>query len=43
MAGDRELETIHSLWERYLRNAVEDLPILTFGPHPAYKKQAALL
>ena len=42
-AGDRELETIHALWERYLRNAVEDLPDLTFGPHPAHENQPALL
>ncbi len=42
-AGDRELSTIHALWERYLRNAVEDLPNLTFGPHPAHDKQPALL
>ena len=43
LAGDRELETIHALWERYLRNAVEDLPDLTFAPHPAIEKQTVLL
>ena len=43
MAGDRELETIHALWERSLRNAVEDLPDLTFGPHPAHEAQSVLL
>jgi putative proteasome-type protease len=43
MAGDRELETIHALWERYLRNAVEDLPDLTFGPHQAHDNQTVLL
>ena len=42
-AGDRELETIHALWERYLRNADEDLPDLTFGPHPAHDNQTVLL
>ena len=40
---DPELATIHALWERSLRNAVEDLPDLTFGPHPAHKSQPALL
>ena len=42
-AGDRELETIHALWERSLRNAVEDLPDLTFGAHPEYDRQSVLL
>ena len=42
-AGDRELETIHTLWERSLRNAVEDLPDLTFGPHPSHSNQPVLL
>jgi putative proteasome-type protease len=42
-AGDRELETIHALWERYLRNAVEDLPDLSFGPHRAHENHPALL
>jgi len=40
---DPELATIHALWERALRNAVEDLPDLTFGPHPAHENQPALL
>lgn len=43
MAGDRELETIHALWERSLRNAVEDLPDLTFAPHPDHDPQSVLL
>ena len=42
-AGDRELETIHALWERSLRNAVEDLPDLTFAPHPSFVEQKVLL
>ena len=42
-AGDRELETIHALWERSLRNAVEDLPNLSFGPHPDHENQTVLL
>jgi putative proteasome-type protease len=42
-AGDRELETIHALWERSLRNAVEDLPDLTFGRHPTDELQTALI
>jgi len=40
---DPELETIHALWERSLRNAVEDLPDLTFTRHPAEEAQPALL
>ena len=43
MASDRELETIHALWERSLRNAVEDLPDLTFSPHPDHDSQSILL
>ena len=43
MARDHELEAIHALWERYLRNAVEDLPDLTFSPHPAHENQPVLL
>jgi putative proteasome-type protease len=42
-SGDRELEAIHALWERSLRNAVEDLPDLTFGSHPDHEEQPALL
>jgi putative proteasome-type protease len=42
-ASDRELEAIHALWERSLRNAVEDLPDLTFGSHPDHEEQPALL
>ena len=42
-AGDRELETIHALWERSLRNAVEDLPDLTFAPHPSFVEQKVLI
>jgi putative proteasome-type protease len=42
-ADDRELETIHALWERSLRNAVEDLPDLTFERHPTQEIQAILL
>ena len=40
---DRELAAIHALWERSLRHAVEDLPDLSFGPHPAHEEQAVLL
>jgi putative proteasome-type protease len=40
---DRELTAIHTLWERSLRNAVEDLPDLSFEPHPAHKEQGVLL
>jgi putative proteasome-type protease len=40
---DPELETIHALWERSLRNAVEDLPDLTLSRHPAEETQAVLL
>jgi len=40
---DSELATIHALWERSLRNAVEDLPDLNFSPHPAHEAQAVLL
>jgi len=40
---DPELATIHALWERSLRNAVEDLPDLSFSPHPAHDAQAVLL
>ena len=43
LAGDRELETIHALWERSLRNAVEDLPDLSFNPHPEHDRQSVLL
>ena len=42
-AQDPELETIHALWERSLRNAVEDLPDLSFAQHPAHATQPALL
>ena len=42
-AQDAELDTIHALWERSLRNAVEDLPDLTFSRHPAEESQPALL
>ena len=41
--GDRELETIHALWERSLRHAVEDLPDLSFEAHPTYDAQKPLL
>ena len=34
---DPELETIHALWERSLRHAVEDLPDLNFERHPAHQ------
>ena len=40
---DTELETIHALWERSLRNAVEDLPDISFAPHPAEQAQTVLL
>ena len=40
---DPELETIHALWERSLRNAVEDLPDLSFDRHPAHDAQPVLL
>jgi putative proteasome-type protease len=40
---DPELETIHALWERSLRNAVEDLPDITLDPHPEHLTQPALL
>jgi len=40
---DPELETIHALWERSLRNAVEDLPDLNFDRHPAHDSQPVLL
>ncbi len=43
LAGDRELETIHALWERYLRNAVEDLPDLSFAWDRSVEAQQALL
>jgi len=39
---DPELATIHALWERSLRNAVEDLPNLHFGPHPNDEVQTVL-
>jgi putative proteasome-type protease len=42
-AGDRELEVIHAMWERSLRNAVEDLPDLTFDRHPSHENQRVLL
>jgi len=42
-AGDRELETIHAMWERSLRNAVEDLPDLSFDVHPTHELQKVLL
>jgi putative proteasome-type protease len=42
-ADDRELETIHALWERSLRHAVEDLPDLAFERHPTQEIQAILL
>jgi putative proteasome-type protease len=40
---DPELMSIHALWERSLRSAVEDLPDLHFSPHPAHATQPALL
>jgi len=40
---DPELETIHALWERALRNAVEDLPDVTLSHHPAEDAQAVLI
>jgi len=40
---DPELETIHALWERSLRHAVEDLPDLNFDRHPSPQRQPALL
>jgi putative proteasome-type protease len=42
-ANDPELDTIHALWERSLRNAVEDLPDIALEPHPAHQTQPALL
>jgi putative proteasome-type protease len=40
---DPELETIHALWERSLRHAVEDLPDLSFDQHVAPIQQPVLL
>jgi putative proteasome-type protease len=40
---DPDLAIIHALWERSLRNAVEDLPDVNFDPHPAHRAQPALL
>ena len=40
---DPELETIHALWERSLRNAVEDLPDITLSHHPAEDAQTVLI
>jgi putative proteasome-type protease len=42
-ADDHELEHIHALWERSLRNAVEDLPDLNFKRHPSQNAQPALI
>ncbi len=42
-AGDRELETIHAMWERSLRNAVEDLPDLRFDRQSMRDSQPSLL
>ncbi len=42
-AGDRELETIHAMWERSLRNAVEDLPDLRFDRPGSRDSQPSLL
>src|SRR5271155_3683924 len=41
--GDRELETIHALWERSLRHAVEDLPDIHLEPHPTAAIQTVLV
>ncbi len=41
--GDAELETIHALWERSLRHAVEDLPDVHTEGHPAMERQPALV
>src|SRR5271154_6998410 len=38
-----DLAIIHALWERSLRNAVEDLPDVSFDEHPAHQTQPALL
>jgi putative proteasome-type protease len=40
---DPELMAIHALWERSLRNAVEDLPDLVFGSHPSHEEQPVLI
>jgi putative proteasome-type protease len=40
---DPELATIHALWERALRHAVEDLPDISFEPHPSEQKQTVLI
>jgi len=42
-AGDAELETIHALWERSLRHAVEDLPDVHMAGHPEINLQGALV
>jgi putative proteasome-type protease len=42
-ASDPELETIHALWERSLRHAVEDLPDVHLLPHPAIDAQGVLV
>lgn len=42
-ASDPELETIHALWERSLRHAVEDLPDLRFERHPSQESQRVLV
>jgi putative proteasome-type protease len=41
--NDPELETIHALWERSLRAAVEDLPDLNFDGHPSHITQPVLV
>ncbi len=42
-ASDPELETIHALWERALRHAVEDLPDIRTEPHPELTTQSVLV
>jgi putative proteasome-type protease len=41
--ADPELETIHALWERSLRHAVEDLPDIRMEPHPAVDAQTVMV
>jgi putative proteasome-type protease len=41
--SDPELETIHAMWERSLRHAVEDLPDIRMEPHPAADAQGVLV
>jgi putative proteasome-type protease len=42
-AADPELETIHALWERALRHAVEDLPDVHLETHPSVDAQGVLV